>query len=257
VVVRVTYVFGLSRAAGGRDTMSLELPPGATVFEALQRLGVSCLELHASVNGQAVPDGTVLRDGDEMLLIPAIQGGVGRSRAMRNTVRVALALVAGLGLVGPAAAQMQIWTPARMPVGRTSAPVIVRPSAPVAGSSAGIASPAARVGAAAVVGRTPRWGGGLTGRSGASRSVTVTSEGAPGPVAGSRESRITVRDTTGIGAVRGFSHPVAGAAGHRKGDQRVRVVERPSPSGGREVETTVESGRHAPPVEVPLILLVE
>jgi hypothetical protein len=76
-------------------------------------------------------------------------------------------------------------------------------------------------------------------------------------VAGSRESRITVRDTTGIGAVRGFSHPVAGAAGHRKGDQRVRVVERPSPSGGREVETTVESGRHAPPVEVPLILLVE
>ena len=96
-----------------------------------------------------MPDGTVLRDGDEMLLIPAIQGGVGRSRAMRNTVRVALALVAGLGLVGPAAAQMQIWTPARMPVGRTSAPVIVRPSAPVAGSSAGIASPAAGVGAGA------------------------------------------------------------------------------------------------------------
>jgi sulfur carrier protein ThiS len=257
VVVRVTYVFGLSRAAGGRDTMTLDLPPGATVFEALQRLGVSCLELHASVNGQAVPDGTVLRDGDEMLLIPAIQGGAGRSRAMRSTVRVALALVAGLGLAGPAAAQMQIWTPARIPVGRTAAPVIVRPPAPAAGRPAGIATPTVGVGAAAVVGRTPGWGGGLRGRSGASRSVTVTTESSPGTVAGSRESRITVRDTTGIGAVRGFSNPVAGAVGHRKGDQRVRVVEQPSPSGGREVEITVESGRHAPPVEVPLILLVE
>ncbi|HSE94373.1 MAG TPA: MoaD/ThiS family protein, partial [Methylomirabilota bacterium] len=74
MVVRVTYVFGLSPAAGGRDTMTLDLPSGATVFEALQRLGVSCLELHAAVNGQAVPDGTVLQDGDEMILIPAIQG---------------------------------------------------------------------------------------------------------------------------------------------------------------------------------------
>jgi sulfur carrier protein ThiS len=78
MIVRVTYVFGLSRAAGERDTMTLDLPPGATVFEALQRLGVSCLEIHATVNGQTVPDGTVLRDGDEMLLIPAIQGGRGR-----------------------------------------------------------------------------------------------------------------------------------------------------------------------------------
>jgi len=46
------------------------------VFEALQHLGVSCLELHAAVNGESAADGTVLHDGDEMTLIPAIQGGV-------------------------------------------------------------------------------------------------------------------------------------------------------------------------------------
>jgi molybdopterin converting factor small subunit len=45
------------------------------VFEALQRLGLSALELHAAVNGESAADGTVLRDGDEMILIPSIQGG--------------------------------------------------------------------------------------------------------------------------------------------------------------------------------------
>jgi molybdopterin converting factor small subunit len=75
VVVSVKYVFGLARAADGRDTLTLELPPGATVFEALQRLGLSALELHAAVNGESAADGTVLRDGDEMILIPSIQGG--------------------------------------------------------------------------------------------------------------------------------------------------------------------------------------
>ena len=75
MVVTVKYVFGLARAEGGRDTLRLDLPGGATVFEALQRLGVSCLELHAAVNGESAADSTVLRDGDEVTLIPAIQGG--------------------------------------------------------------------------------------------------------------------------------------------------------------------------------------
>jgi sulfur carrier protein ThiS len=75
VVVRVKYVFGLARGGEGRDTLELELPAGATVFEALRRLGVSALELHAAVNGASAADGTVLRDGDEVILIPAIQGG--------------------------------------------------------------------------------------------------------------------------------------------------------------------------------------
>jgi len=76
MVVRVRYVFGLTSGSDGRGETRLELPGGATVFEALQHLGVSCLELHAAVNGESAADGTVLHDGDEMTLIPAIQGGV-------------------------------------------------------------------------------------------------------------------------------------------------------------------------------------
>jgi sulfur carrier protein ThiS len=75
VLVTVQYVFGLARAGDGRDVQTLELPPGATVFEALRRLGLSALEIHAAVNGESAADGTVLRDGDEMVLIPSIQGG--------------------------------------------------------------------------------------------------------------------------------------------------------------------------------------
>ena len=81
VVVTVRYIFGLARAADGGDTLSLELPPGSTVFEALRRLGLSALELHAAVNGESAGDGTVLRDGDEMILIPSIQGGRGEGEA--------------------------------------------------------------------------------------------------------------------------------------------------------------------------------
>jgi sulfur carrier protein ThiS len=74
MVVSVRYVFGLSRLTDG-DRIRLELPGGATVFEAMRRLGVSCLEVHAAVNGESAADATVLHDGDEMTLIPAIQGG--------------------------------------------------------------------------------------------------------------------------------------------------------------------------------------
>ena len=63
MVVTVRYIFGLARAADGRDTLTVELPPGSTVFEALQRLGLSALELHAAVNGESAADGTVLREG--------------------------------------------------------------------------------------------------------------------------------------------------------------------------------------------------
>ncbi|HEV8673568.1 MAG TPA: MoaD/ThiS family protein [Methylomirabilota bacterium] len=76
MVVTVRYVFGLARRADGHDRIRLELPEGATVFESMQRLGVSCLELHAAVNGESAADATVLHDGDEVTLIPAIQGGM-------------------------------------------------------------------------------------------------------------------------------------------------------------------------------------
>ena len=75
MVVRVHYVFGLAPSRGGADRIALEVPPGTTVFEVLRRLGVSSLELHAAVNGASATDGTVLGEGDEVTLIPAIQGG--------------------------------------------------------------------------------------------------------------------------------------------------------------------------------------
>ena len=59
MVVTVKYVFGLARGADGRDTLTLELPPGSTVFEAIRQLGLSALELHAAVNGESAADGTI------------------------------------------------------------------------------------------------------------------------------------------------------------------------------------------------------
>jgi len=75
MVVTVKYLFGLARDSDGRDEIRLEVPGGVTVFEVMRRLGVSTLELHAAVNGESAADGRVLRDGDEVTLIPAIQGG--------------------------------------------------------------------------------------------------------------------------------------------------------------------------------------
>jgi sulfur carrier protein ThiS len=74
VRVRVRYIFGLRDRDGERER-TLVLPARTTVFEVLQMLGLSALELLPAVNGETVPDGSVLADGDELLLIPAIQGG--------------------------------------------------------------------------------------------------------------------------------------------------------------------------------------
>lgn len=79
MVVRVTYLFGLQGASGRAATVAVDLPGGATVFEALQHLDLSRLELHAAVNGASASDTTVLREGDEVTLIPAIQGGASGS----------------------------------------------------------------------------------------------------------------------------------------------------------------------------------
>ena len=72
--VRVKYIFGLRRR--DRETgQTVELPSTTTVFELLQKLGLSGLELLPAVNGMSVTDSTVLEDGDEVALIPAVQGG--------------------------------------------------------------------------------------------------------------------------------------------------------------------------------------
>lgn len=134
MVVRVKYVFGLARGPDGRDEMRLELPGGATVFEAMQRLGVSTLELHAAVNGESAADGTILRDDDEVTLIPAIQGGRGES-LMRSSQSASIAALLGaaLALAAPPEALAQNRA---LPRGNVSVPSggqdvrIVTPGAP-------------------------------------------------------------------------------------------------------------------------------
>lgn len=72
--IRVRYVFGLLDGDDDRDRI-VRAPAGVTVFELLQQLGTSGLELLVAVNGESAQDGVELKDGDELTLIPAISGG--------------------------------------------------------------------------------------------------------------------------------------------------------------------------------------
>lgn len=74
VRVQVRYLFALrDRDRDGKSVV--ELIAGATVFDLLRALGLSGIEILTAVNGEASRDNAVLRDGDELTLIPAIQGG--------------------------------------------------------------------------------------------------------------------------------------------------------------------------------------
>lgn len=72
--IRVRYVFGLLDGNDERDRI-VQAPAGVTVFELLQQLGTSGLELLVAVNGESAQDGVELKDWDELTLIPAISGG--------------------------------------------------------------------------------------------------------------------------------------------------------------------------------------
>lgn len=72
--VRVRYLFAL-RDRERENEQTIEVPSGTTVFEVIQQLGLSTLELHPAINGCSVPDAAMLQDGDELILIPGIQGG--------------------------------------------------------------------------------------------------------------------------------------------------------------------------------------
>ncbi len=74
--VRVKYIFGLRQRDGDSECV-LELPDCSSVFQILQELGLSHLELLPAINGERANDSTRLQDGDELVLIPAIQGGCG------------------------------------------------------------------------------------------------------------------------------------------------------------------------------------
>jgi sulfur carrier protein len=56
-----------------------ELPDGATVAEAIAELTAAATGVAAAVNGDVVPRGswtvTFLRDGDQVEVVTAVQGG--------------------------------------------------------------------------------------------------------------------------------------------------------------------------------------
>ena len=81
MTVRVRF-FAILKDKAGRDSVELELSPGATVAEAMTLLADSEVELvawlpkvAAAVNREYVSREHVLKDGDELALIPPVSGG--------------------------------------------------------------------------------------------------------------------------------------------------------------------------------------
>jgi molybdopterin synthase catalytic subunit len=83
-------LFAILRERAGSDSVEIELPEGATVGDAFERLAaapglgelVGRLPLRMAVNREYAGEGTAIRAGDELALIPPISGGAaGRTRA--------------------------------------------------------------------------------------------------------------------------------------------------------------------------------
>ena len=79
--VRVLFFASLADLMGGRRR-SIDLPAGATVADAVERLAREAPELAAraghvsfAVNQAFVPTDSPLADGDELALIPPVSGG--------------------------------------------------------------------------------------------------------------------------------------------------------------------------------------
>ena len=79
VVVRL---FAIVRERAGTDELVLDLPGGATVAAAAERLATEypSIREHArhvayAVNREYAGVGTVLEDGDELAVIPPVSGG--------------------------------------------------------------------------------------------------------------------------------------------------------------------------------------
>lgn len=77
-------LFAMLRERAGTGTRELRLPSGATVADALERLGeedaplgelLARLPVSAAVNREYAPAATVLEAGDELALIPPVSGG--------------------------------------------------------------------------------------------------------------------------------------------------------------------------------------
>jgi molybdopterin converting factor small subunit len=81
MTVRV-LLFAQMRVDAGRSSVDLELPEGAKLGDALESLfsQIPVLRAHApscrtAVGVEYVSDDHALRDGDEISLIPPVQGG--------------------------------------------------------------------------------------------------------------------------------------------------------------------------------------
>jgi MoaE-MoaD fusion protein len=76
-------LFAILRERAGRDSVEIELPEGATVDDAFERLAaapglgelVERLPLRMAVNREYAGAGTPIAPGDELALIPPISGG--------------------------------------------------------------------------------------------------------------------------------------------------------------------------------------
>ena len=77
ITVNVRLFSILRHRSGGevRDRMVLELPDGATAADVLAELGAPDLPIVISINEQQADPSAILRDGDEVELIPAVAGG--------------------------------------------------------------------------------------------------------------------------------------------------------------------------------------
>jgi molybdopterin synthase catalytic subunit len=82
MVVQVR-LFAILRERAGRDSISIDVPEGATVREALDAVGrehgldelISALPVVMAVNRQYAAEGDALSAGDELALIPPVSGG--------------------------------------------------------------------------------------------------------------------------------------------------------------------------------------
>jgi MoaE-MoaD fusion protein len=78
-------LFAMLRERAGAGALQLSLPAGATVADALARLGeqpdlgelIARMPLTTAVNREYVDSATVLHAGDELALIPPVSGGAG------------------------------------------------------------------------------------------------------------------------------------------------------------------------------------
>ncbi|HYZ71106.1 MAG TPA: molybdenum cofactor biosynthesis protein MoaE [Thermoleophilaceae bacterium] len=72
-------LFAMLRERAGANEVSLELPEGARVADAIAALGgvADGLPLVMAVNREYAPDDQVLDPGDELALIPPVSGGEG------------------------------------------------------------------------------------------------------------------------------------------------------------------------------------